>query len=301
MKLNFLTKSTAALALVAVLLPLSALAEPAVSGPLLITEHRGATSVFSEGHSFILGVTSVTPSGAGTTVTGTYVPPGSGPDYAMPFVPGAQGFLPNQYAVRTPYSGQTGQWDIAANDGIGTTVVRTHVLDDVRVLPLITGLTASGSMLTPHLTWNAVDPTMFSSFCGGIYRACALGSDFFQYQVEVRLITRTVGNPAPLAYSSTSSMYTSLPGTFTPGPTEFDIPVGVLVLGNDYLIGIRLNHFDLEAFLPGDRLFAPLENRSTAYVEITAAVPEPETYAMMLAGLGLLGVVARRRKQKLTA
>ncbi len=29
-----------------------------------------------------------------------------------------------------------------------------------------------------------------------------------------------------------------------------------------------------------------------------AAVPEPETYAMMLAGLGLMGFVARRRKQK---
>lgn len=31
-------------------------------------------------------------------------------------------------------------------------------------------------------------------------------------------------------------------------------------------------------------------------IMITAAVPEPETYAMMLAGLGLLGVAARRRK-----
>jgi hypothetical protein len=29
-----------------------------------------------------------------------------------------------------------------------------------------------------------------------------------------------------------------------------------------------------------------------------AAIPEPETYAMMLAGLGLLGVVARRRKSR---
>ncbi len=36
------------------------------------------------------------------------------------------------------------------------------------------------------------------------------------------------------------------------------------------------------------------------YVEVTP-VPEPETYAMMLAGLGLLGVVARRRKQKSVA
>jgi hypothetical protein len=31
---------------------------------------------------------------------------------------------------------------------------------------------------------------------------------------------------------------------------------------------------------------------------VVGAVPEPETYAMMLAGLGLLGFAARRRKQK---
>jgi hypothetical protein len=30
-------------------------------------------------------------------------------------------------------------------------------------------------------------------------------------------------------------------------------------------------------------------------------VPEPETYAMMLVGLGLIGGIARRRKQKLSA
>jgi choice-of-anchor C domain-containing protein len=35
-------------------------------------------------------------------------------------------------------------------------------------------------------------------------------------------------------------------------------------------------------------------------VSVTA-VPEPETYAMMLAGLGLMGTIARRRKQKAMA
>lgn len=33
-------------------------------------------------------------------------------------------------------------------------------------------------------------------------------------------------------------------------------------------------------------------------VSVTAAVPEPESYAMMLAGLGLMGAIVRRRKSK---
>lgn len=36
-------------------------------------------------------------------------------------------------------------------------------------------------------------------------------------------------------------------------------------------------------------------------VDVTAAIPEPETYAMLLAGLGLLGWHGRRRKLKLAA
>ncbi|RZT10158.1 PEP-CTERM protein-sorting domain-containing protein [Duganella sp. CF402] len=41
-----------------------------------------------------------------------------------------------------------------------------------------------------------------------------------------------------------------------------------------------------------DSLGTSLDN-----VSLTAAVPEPETYAMLLAGLGLVGFAARRRKQ----
>ena len=37
--------------------------------------------------------------------------------------------------------------------------------------------------------------------------------------------------------------------------------------------------------------------RGTAGIPPTPAVPEPETYAMMLAGLGLAGFAARRQRK----
>jgi hypothetical protein len=39
------------------------------------------------------------------------------------------------------------------------------------------------------------------------------------------------------------------------------------------------------------------DNTGTFSVTLTQAVPEPETYAMMLVGLGMMGFMVRRRKQ----
>jgi hypothetical protein len=47
--------------------------------------------------------------------------------------------------------------------------------------------------------------------------------------------------------------------------------------------------------IPGDRSTCGL-SENVAFGTITAVVPEPETYALMLAGLAVLGSVARRRK-----
>ena len=69
--------------------------------------------------------------------------------------------------------------------------------------------------------------------------------------------------------------------------------------------GISLSSFILSTNPPGsiETLFAAdiLTNAgNTGAVGVgVPAIPEPETYAMMLAGLGLLGFVARRRRQGL--
>lgn len=283
--------------------PFAALAVPLITGEFVFTENRSASSAFEASYHLVLGATSITPAGPGTTAVAKHLPLGSGPDYSLNFVTGPQ--FPNQYAVRTAYAGQTGRWSIEATDGSGTSSRTTHLLDDVRALPLLTGVTLSGPALTPHVTWNAVDHLAFPGFCTTIgslpgVPACGLGVDIFNYQVEVRQLTGLPEAPTTLTFTSANiPTATFIGGVLTPAVTAFDIPAGVLLPGVDYIFGVRFTHLDQEGFNPtGTPMFFG-ENRSTAYA--LSLVSEPETYALLVPGLLLLGFQARRRARSVRA
>jgi hypothetical protein len=93
-----------------------------------------------------------------------------------------------------------------------------------------------------------------------------------------------------------NGLFVWLDGTFQSGwlapggasQNEYTISFSTLTAGDHYLQILREDHGGSTGF-------------NINVTALAAPVPEPETYAMMLAGLGLLGVMTRRRKQKLNA
>ena len=85
-------------------------------------------------------------------------------------------------------------------------------------------------------------------------------------------------------WSGTSSNFRSF--------TAYDLAAGTIDF-DDYIVVV----YGGQSLPPGSEGTYSL----TLSIDQTAPVPEPETYAMMLAGLGLLGIIGRRRKLKSAA
>jgi PEP-CTERM motif len=106
--------------------------------------------------------------------------------------------------------------------------------------------------------------------------------------------------------------FSASPGTGTTGTLTFDgVVKGLFVLGikggPDYSLylfdggtaGIHTLSFDTLGIVKGNGQAGPgLSHLALFGSAPVAAVPEPETYAMLLAGLGLVAAGVRRRKQK---
>ncbi|WP_342617954.1 SdiA-regulated domain-containing protein [Rhodoferax sp. GW822-FHT02A01] len=129
-------------------------------------------------------------------------------------------------------------------------------------------------------------------------------------------------NPALMGLSTLSDVQTLSPVDSFAGTPAADNLL-VLSLGSKMLIEVNrqgqvLSSFDLSTVVPNNAIegvtvdekgviYLVAEQDQTAgapagaksqLIVLTAAVPEPETYALLLAGLGLIGAAVKRRKRQ---
>lgn len=205
--------------------------------------------------------------------------------------------------------------------------LRISILAPVFAMTLVAGVaqaasfTNSTGLVPPHLTetFDTIAPPNYTP-AGSLFAGMTFGPNMYvnsDFSAVLGFSGNGIANfyspilgviPTTVTFSSalSAAAFAVLTNTTSPSMSTFiaslgSTPVEVfnVTTGIPSLTPVYVNFtgitFDKITFIPtgtGDKIV--IDNLQT----VLAAVPEPETYAMMLAGLGLMGFVARRRKQQ---
>ncbi len=141
----------------------------------------------------------------------------------------------------------------------------------------------NGAMFADHFTFSVTGTTMsnFDAIISSISRSADTGLDITGLSLyRVGGGTGTSGTGMDTLVSSGTSLHSGAMDVWSLSSSGLS--------AGDYYVMVSGNLVsDTSASFGGAVMLAP-----------TAPVPEPETYGMMVAGLGVLGILARRRKQQ---
>jgi hypothetical protein len=176
----------------------------------------------------------------------------------------------------------------------------------MRAIPLAVALTLGASGTANALSFNFSFSNVWGTVDGTVIGRIELDIETSSYATAVFV----TGYPVDLgSYAESFDVLSWIGSGGIVGENSFTVVNGAVTDGNFQLwdpsgnknqLYINSTFGDGTNFLvlePG-RYVGNSNGMGEDGVTFAAAVPEPETSAMMLAGLGLLGVVARRRKQK---
>lgn len=154
---------------------------------------------------------------------------------------------------------RTGAWDLTVTDSSGSATGVFPAIANPQILPFLENIQVMAHGLTPTVTWELPDL-----------------SGFDVDAIRVRAVESETGR----------QIFQS--DVFDPTSTSFTFGSGVLSYDIAYEFRLLLDDFD------GTRL----ENRSNTFSSVYTAtvVPEPSGVMLMLAGVGLLGVAGRWRR-----
>ncbi|MGH8618576.1 MAG: PEP-CTERM sorting domain-containing protein [Burkholderiales bacterium] len=171
------------------------------------------------------------------------------------------------------------------------------------VSPSFSGVLSVGDPITGSFSFDSATPDSVADPANGLYRPSV-----------------SVSMSNPLAFSFTSPASTSSISVANGSTDLFAVALGPLGAG-PVVGGLRLSGWELAvldtagAMLNSDSANGPLMFSFADYAslevffaggnfistltsfQLASPVPEPESYAMLLAGLGVLGFIVRRRKQ----
>jgi hypothetical protein len=139
------------------------------------------------------------------------------------------------------------------------------------------GFFGAGTLADPALSTNSdSDVITFANLSGG---ANAIGGLFFGTDVLGSFVSATI---VLTAVDSIGNMTTE---TFVASPSSF---IGFLSTGS--IVSLLVT-----TATPGSFVFPTVDNLTLAIAAV-APIPEPETWALLVAGLGAMGYCARRRR-----
>jgi hypothetical protein len=140
-----------------------------------------------------------------------------------------------------------------------------------------TSFFGAGTTANPWLSTNTATDTMtFNTFLGGVQ---AVGGNFFGSDIAGAFLA---GNITITATDASGTVTQTIVGATT---TSF---LGFVSTG-------AMTSLTVASVQPAVGFLWPTVDNLTL-AKATVPIPEPETYAMMLAGLGLVGFLARRRR-----
>ena len=184
-------------------------------------------------------------------------------------------------------------------------------------MTIFTSSTFSGSLFSQVIAGDTHNPlggydfvyqiTNSQSDPGGIHRMTVNGFDDGLYTGFIQIPPSEVLGANPKRPTTVDRSVFGVGETvgwnFMPNPTDFGNGPQPTpgVLGSGQTSALLIMYTASHTFANTTAQFIDGSVASTATFAPNAPIPEPDTYAMMLAGLGLMGFMARRRKDAKTA